>query len=238
MIAMANFDKFDDEATEPTASMPAVAEPAEDPAESDPDYHDRRCASVLHRTTMSAYLRGTLDRWMREAFSSRSVILYLMDYKEQAGNPTDPIEIMLLEQLMIAHHAVGRLQMQVAHAATAEEAGTYTVAVTRLLGELRRMALAIRDYRNTMAPKQLTVVKQQNVAAGNQQVAYIDGQPVERFSQQNNPDTELTSPCMEAISHESERSGFSCSPRDWRREVESTKPAETVEARLSDARGT
>ena len=51
--------------------------------------------------------------------------LYLLGVLEDAGNPTDPIERMLVEQICLAHHNIGRLHVKAASADHPEEARVY-----------------------------------------------------------------------------------------------------------------
>jgi hypothetical protein len=89
---------------------------------------------------------------------------YIDKQLQECGNPRDPIERMLIEQMLIAHHTVGRLSVRAAGAQTAEEAKTYHDITARFLGEFRRCALALKTYRSPVVPQQLTVVSQHNVA--------------------------------------------------------------------------
>jgi hypothetical protein len=65
----------------------------------------------------------------------------------QAGNPTDPIEVMLIEQIALAHFHIGRLHLKSCSTAQAPLAVAYADAATRLTAEFRRSALALEDYR-------------------------------------------------------------------------------------------
>ena len=87
---------------------------------------------------------------------------------QDAGSPTDPVETMLLEQLSLAHLRVAQLHAQAEHTKSIEEAKVYTTAATRLTGEVRRLALAIKQYREPSGRKQFTVVRQQNDSTGGQ----------------------------------------------------------------------
>jgi hypothetical protein len=80
---------------------------------------------------------------------------------------------MLLEQLALAHQRVAKLHVQAEEAKSADTAKVYVTAAIRLTGELRRLALALRQYRDPLPKRSFTVIKQQNLAAGRQQVAYV-----------------------------------------------------------------
>jgi hypothetical protein len=148
-----------------------------------------------------------------------------------AGNPTDPVEVMLLEQLMLANHQINTLYAQAAESSAIEDKEVYNSAAARLLGEFRRMALALKEYRTSTAPKQLTVVEQQNVAAGNQQIAYVNGKAAPLPSPEKASNTHIRSKPQEALSHEQQITSLPESKKSRSRE------AEPVIARSDDARG-
>ncbi len=71
----------------------------------------------------------------------------------EAGNPTDPIEIMLIEQIAMAHFHIGRLHLRSCSTEHHKLATAYADAATRLLGELRRCTLALEDFRAKQAAR-------------------------------------------------------------------------------------
>jgi hypothetical protein len=99
--------------------------------------------------------------------------IYLDQFVRDADDPSDPIERLMLQQLALAHYRVGELHAQAAQAQSVEAMKLYSAAATRLTGELRRLALALRQYRCPIPKRSVTFVRQQNVA-GSQQVAYVD----------------------------------------------------------------
>ena len=104
-------------------------------------------------------------------------------FVRMAGNPSDPVEIVLLQQITLAHHRVALLHAQAEQTKSYEATKIYSTAATRLTGEVRRLALALKQYREPSGKKQFVVVRQQNVSAGGQQVAYVDqsGKPQEQI---------------------------------------------------------
>jgi hypothetical protein len=60
-------------------------------------------------------------------------------------------------------------------ASSVEHVELYCSAATKLMAEFRRTSLALKEYRGPSLPRQVTLVQQQNLAAGDQQVALIDG---------------------------------------------------------------
>ena len=72
---------------------------------------------------------------------------------QDAGSPSDPIEIMLIEQLALAHFNVGRLQIKSCSVEDPKLAVAFSDAATRLLGEFRRCTLALEDFRAKQAAR-------------------------------------------------------------------------------------
>ena len=103
-----------------------------------------------------------------------------------AGNPSDPVEAMLIQQLVWAHHQIGNLAGKAAHPATLQEVAIYNQALARILAEFRRSTLALRDYRSGPSAKQVTIVKQQNVAL-------VDSATRAETARKKDHDTELRS---------------------------------------------
>jgi hypothetical protein len=102
--------------------------------------------------------------------------VYMNSIMAEAGDPTDPVERMLLEQFMLAHYRLAKLHVQADAAKTPESQKVLNTAATRLMGEVRRLALSIRQYRQPASPRQFQVVHQQNVATAGakQDVTFVD----------------------------------------------------------------
>jgi hypothetical protein len=109
-----------------------------------------------------------------------------------SGAPQDRIEKMMIEQLLWAHHRIGRLHVAATTAAP-DHVSSLTSATARLMAEFRKSSLALREYRSPMVPKQLTLVRQQNLAAGNQQVALVEAEAAGQLLAKNAGDSELPS---------------------------------------------
>lgn len=60
-----------------------------------------------------------------------------------AGGPDDSIEVMLIEQLTMAHYRTVQLQAQAAEAENVQAAAIYNTAAARLLCEFRKTALSL-----------------------------------------------------------------------------------------------
>ena len=81
------------------------------------------------------------------AFNPHAYKLYLDKLLEDAGNPDDPIEHMMIEQLALAHFRIAQLHASAGQAKGIEAAKIYNAAAARMLGEFRRTALGLRAYR-------------------------------------------------------------------------------------------
>ncbi|MCE9592363.1 MAG: hypothetical protein K8S99_17800 [Planctomycetes bacterium] len=87
----------------------------------------------------------------------------------------DPVEKMLVQEFTVAHHRLMQLHTQASAAHGLEAVKVYNSAVARLQGELRRVALTIKAYRQPPAQKSFAVITQQNVVSGgDQHVQYVD----------------------------------------------------------------
>lgn len=126
---------------------------------------------------------------------------------------------MLVEQIALAHHNIGRLHVQAARAETIQQANAYNSAAARLLAEFRRSVLALKSYREPPTTRQVTVVQQQNVAE-NQQVAFVNHQHEASGDQKNNRDIKLGDIRQEVIDYDEEREPFAKSTPCCSREEE------------------
>jgi hypothetical protein len=159
-------------------------------------------ARAIQEIAVAAVLATCVGGNYGQDFGSCAFKAYRDNVLEAAGQPTDPIEVMLVEQLLLAHHRISDMHTQAVTAKTVEAAALHNAAAARLMAEFRRTSLALREYRTPVVPKNVTVVKQQNLAAGDQQIAYLDGQTATRPGPARNRDSELGSNRQEAIAHE------------------------------------
>ena len=210
----------------PTASSAASSPPneADDPAE-----EFRRMAAVL-------YLHGSFTKPLQNAVPPAAIEAYLAGVLRDAGEPRDPIERMLIEQSVLAHHHLGHLYLRAGSATDAQELEAILGAAARLLGEFRRTALALRSYREPAAsPKVL--VAQQNIAAGDQQVAYLaagagEAPPLPRKKPSLD---ELPAQPLEILDHGSPDRQLPVLEGDGREAAEETRPAQRRRSRTASA---
>src|SRR5262249_11004474 len=84
-----------------------------------------------------------MDRY----FDSAGYRAYLDRIRQNAGSPTDPVEVMLLEQLVLAHLRAAQLQANAGQAEGLEAIRLYNAEAASLLSELRLTVLAWKAYR-------------------------------------------------------------------------------------------
>jgi len=139
---------------------PLFGRPNHTPAP-DPDHEPELSAEVtallqavnLREVTAAGFLYWAVSSSLSDGISTGAFKVYLDKLLADAGNPTDPIEVMLIEQLALAHFNIGRLQIKSCGTDSPQLQVAYSDAATRLLGEFRRCALALEDLRAKQAPR-------------------------------------------------------------------------------------
>ena len=158
--------------------------------------------SITHAVP-GIYLWNSVQSCLRTKIATSHWEEYLHATVREAAVTSDPLERMMIEQITLAYHNIARLHMQASNAETLEHAEVYNSAAARLLGEFRRTVLALREYRAPIASKQVTLVQQQNLASGNQQVAFVESGVTLPGSADKNCDAEEKSTkTLEAIAYE------------------------------------
>lgn len=104
--------------------------------------------------------------------SAASHIRAFEQIRADAGVARDPMAQLLADSAVLSHIQAARL-MSLASSQPPEVADVYHKASARYLSETRKQVLALREYRSPVVSKQVTVVQQQNVAHGDQQVACL-----------------------------------------------------------------
>lgn len=104
--------------------------------------------------------------------SAASHIRAFEQIRRDAGVAGDPMAQLLVDGAVLAHIQAARLITQ-AQGQPPQVAEIYHNASAKYLGETRKQVLALREYRSPVVSKQVTVVQQQNVAHGDQQVACL-----------------------------------------------------------------
>jgi hypothetical protein len=117
-----------------------------------------------------------------ERVSTLGAASYLTTIYPDGKTPTDPIEKILLEQLVMAHNRSALLNVRAHQAVNPEALAIYNSAAVKVGAEIRRTALAIRLYRQPASSRNFSVIHQQNLATGTggQQVTFVDRSSAER----------------------------------------------------------
>jgi hypothetical protein len=80
-------------------------------------------------------------------FDAPAFHAYLQEFVRDAGDPRDPVERVLVEQLAFAHLRLADLHAQAAGAKAVDAIKVLTAASARLLAEVRRLGLTLRAFR-------------------------------------------------------------------------------------------
>ena len=138
-------------------------------------------AACHFRYTMpAAYLFAIHATVVGKKASIEGAKEYLQQLMADLGNPTDPLEQMVIQQIAIAHHSLGRLHTGRATATTAAQIKQLDTATTQQSAEFRGLVQVLVDYRGGgEIPTHLTQILQQNVAE-NQQVEFVGDDQTDR----------------------------------------------------------
>jgi hypothetical protein len=136
----------------PTPPLPAPPRhadvPREEPSAGARENFEPAQQAALIRNALFASLM-TSGIGLDNLFSSSGFRLFLAQLVRDAGGPTDPIEVMLIEQLAMLHFRSADLHSRAGQAPAVESAAAYTAAAARLTSEFRRGALALAAYRSS-----------------------------------------------------------------------------------------
>jgi len=156
-------DRPDGDVAAPTPPAAEAAEPATGPPRSEApadlarhEYYANELrnnsAAIWHHAALATKIRGV---------DPQSYILYHERLRADCGGPTDPIEVMLIEEIAQAHACLGLLFAKTSNGGHVEAVGIYAGATARLMAEVRRSALALQAYR--AASRQLAVPGSENI---------------------------------------------------------------------------
>ena len=146
MLARArDYNEATKEALRQDAVHLAAAEPVK-PANAPPLTATEK-AVRLRDLGPAAYLYGAAASLLGEAIDVETWRLYLDGFLQELGSPADPVARLMIHQLVFAHHAIANLFIHAGSRRSPAEVAAYHVAITRLMSEFRRSALALRVYR-------------------------------------------------------------------------------------------
>jgi hypothetical protein len=104
-------------------------------------------ADAIQNIAGAGYVSAVVSSAIGDGYDPNSFIEYRDELLRQCGEPTDPLVIMMIEQIALAFHAIGGLRLKSVLAKSPEVAIAFSDAGTRLLAEFRRCVLALEDYR-------------------------------------------------------------------------------------------
>ena len=128
-------------------SAAAAGEPGASTSQPTPEMIVEAGADNLRDATAAGQIYAALLSTFPSRIPAESFRVYRDRLIRDSGNPTDPIEIMALEQIAIAHFHIGRLFVKACSMENHKLATAYTDAATRLFAEFRRTILALEDFR-------------------------------------------------------------------------------------------
>ena len=103
-------------------------------------------AGQLRDTAGAAFLFSSMVGTFRQA-DTAAFRRFRDQLLADAGAPADPIEVMMIEQIVLAHMNIGRLQFRSSTAESVEVARGYGCMAAQLLAEFRRTCLALQAFR-------------------------------------------------------------------------------------------
>jgi hypothetical protein len=129
----------------------AEAEAQRQRASAPPRLTAEQKAENMAKLAGAAFLSGAAGPLFGIPDDLPSFKLYLDNFMKEAGASGDPLERLLLEQVLLGHHAVGRLHFRAGTRENLEEVTACLATVTRLMAECRRTTLAVQTYRDASA---------------------------------------------------------------------------------------
>jgi hypothetical protein len=106
-----------------------------------------RQASVLQNLFFPSQVLASLAGG--DKASATALRLFLARFQQEAGSPQDPVEQLLLDQLVAAHLKVGELYALAATAAKLEFKQLYANGAVRLLGAVCQLVSTLATYRSS-----------------------------------------------------------------------------------------
>jgi hypothetical protein len=137
-------------------SAPAVA--TDVPTQPTPSITDpavlaglNRQVSILENNLFASHMLAGMS--VDGTASVTSVRLLFAHFRQEAGGSTDPVEKVLLDQLLAAHIKVAELYALAARATNIEFVRAYQNAAARLLGMLCQLVATLSAYRSSRRPR-------------------------------------------------------------------------------------
>lgn len=125
----------------------AKLEEIKNAAAADPEYEEKLIDLILNQSA-GIYLAGSNQSSPLRVLSSTAFQRYFEQlYAQISGSKfKDPIHRMMIEQLAVAHHVIGRLMIDSGNCKDSESLRTQVTLAVQLMGEFRRMCQAANSY--------------------------------------------------------------------------------------------
>ena len=107
----------------------------------------------LRDNAAAGWLYWVTNSTLGEQIGPDAFKLYRDMMLKEAGDPSDPVERMLVEQLALSHFSIGQLRIRSCTTELPKMALAFSDSATRLLGEFRRCSLALEEYRSKRATR-------------------------------------------------------------------------------------
>lgn len=130
---------------------------------------EQRRVLTVQKAILPSITTGALN--MERHADAPMVGAYLDDFAKRAGGPTDPVEEAMVRQLAQADMLVGQMLMQANIAKTPQAAAAFGNVGCRLLGEFRKLAISLKDYRSDNHQRRTTVIHHEVTHVGQQNIA-------------------------------------------------------------------
>jgi hypothetical protein len=174
--------------------------PKSPPAAAQPAGGYERDAQIVTEMSAAGALSIVIGKTLQNAVRPPGYKVYRDEFLKASGASQDALEVLMLEQIAVAHHRILGLHSQAAGVETPEMIEVLTSAAAKLTAEMRRLCLAVREYRAPVGPRSVTLVKTQNVAGGDQRIALLDKRP--SVPTQNIETTAISDNQNKALTHE------------------------------------
>ena len=126
---------------------------------------------VLQHAMTGVWLEQFLGKGLSDQVPAESLLNFAMGFRAEL-KPRDKLEELLVDSALLMYFKAMQLMVE-ANSSGVQRADICLKAAPKFVAEFRKCMLALKEYRSPVVAKQVTVVQQQNVAQGDQQVACV-----------------------------------------------------------------
>ena len=110
-------------------------------------------ALIVKETFAPAVLAVVTGKSLGAIVNAPGYKQYRDEFLAECVGPTDPLEILMLEQLFLSHHRIGALFAEGATATSPDVVEVCNASVAKLMAEHRKTTLAVKEYRTLIGAK-------------------------------------------------------------------------------------